>query len=440
MKTINSIKQAEHIRPDGKLQYFSTQERNLKLRILPNGTKDWVLRYSFQVNGKRHQKTQKIDPFDQRQKINDILKKAAKLKLDLQSDTTQHSTDQNKNLTLNFVWNEYISSVDYRANTNATKLQKLYSFNRYRQFFEQQGLTSINEITTPDVTRFQTSRCGSPVASNRDLAHMSSLFQFCIKQKYLTDNPVQGVKKEREARGSHGILVEQIPALFEMLENYPTLRDHQSGEYLNGPDGQLLYDPQKEIVANFTKFLVLTGLRVSEARLLTFNQNADANFIQAEPCSSNIGNWNIFVVLNKHKTKTAVGTRKLQLLDAVKTCLPIDPPFYSNDISKHGHWVFPNKLNNGPISEQTLKKFILEIRNSFQSAGADKPITFRSLRHTFAHWAIEMQLSHDDVANLLGHTTTNMIRKHYAPTNTAQTSLAINKLSAAINQNKQNEK
>ena len=85
-----------------------------------------------------------------------------------------------------------------------------------------------------------------------------------------------------------------------MLDRYPRLYDEDTRQPIIGSDGQQVYDEHKKVVANFAKFLVLTGLIVSEARKLTFLLLKDQNYLSQELCTIT-NTYKIFVTLNRHK-------------------------------------------------------------------------------------------------------------------------------------------
>ena len=67
VKKISNIRQADQVKTADKLQYISVTNSKLKLRVMRNGTKDWVLRAHKMQGGKRCPKTIAIARFDQSQ-------------------------------------------------------------------------------------------------------------------------------------------------------------------------------------------------------------------------------------------------------------------------------------------------------------------------------------------------------------------------------------
>ena len=122
MTVISSIKQASKLGPNGKLTYYKVKDSKLKLRIQINGNKDWIIRYSSSVGGKRKQLTEKIAEFKSDQKIEEI-KTQASLVLNEKKLLNQRNLDVNQSEIHSFddVWAEY--SVDnYVYNASATQL------------------------------------------------------------------------------------------------------------------------------------------------------------------------------------------------------------------------------------------------------------------------------------------------------------------------------
>jgi len=216
-----------------------------------------------------------------------------------------------------------------------------------------------------------------------------------------------------------------------MLDRYPRLYDEDTRQPIIGSDGQQVYDEHKKVVANFAKFLVLTGLRVSEASKLVFLPLKDQNYISQELCTIT-NTYKIFVTLNQHKSVKKSGKRTVQLMESALKCLRLLPPYTPRKIATNGRWVFPNTRNNGPITRKSIDKFINDLNDSIDIYGNHERVTMRSLRHTFARRALSHNITHDALANILGHTSTDMIRKHYATNDTEQTSYAVNELESNI--------
>lgn len=431
MTVISSIKQAAKLESNGKLTYYKVKDSKLKLRIQINGNKDWIIRYSSSVGGKRKQLSAKIAEFKSDQKIEEI-KAQALLVLNEKKKLNQRNVDvyQSQIHSFDDVWAEY--SVDtYLYNASATQLQKRYSFERYSEFFKSLGKTDVRMITTSDVSKFKSTRSHVQTACNRDLSHMSHYFQFAKLNHYIAVNPVNGVSKFTETKGSDGISLNQLEWFFELLDRYPRKYDTRTNIPLLDEHGRQVYDEHKKTVANFAKFLVLTGLRVSEARFLSFQPIEGTNYITKEHCRLTLRD-KFFVTLNSHKSAKRTGQRKVQIINSAVECLRLLPPYSPRRVVANGKWVFPNKRKNGPISRKSIDNFISDLNNSIDIWGHHERITMRSLRHTFARRALSYNLTHDQLANLLGHTSTAMIRKHYASPDQEQISQAVNLLEDKI--------
>ena len=253
---------------------------------------------------------------------------------------------------------------------------------------------------------------------------MSHFFQFALCEGYINNNPVTGIKKEWEAPGSDGIKLEQLNEFFIFLDNHPKEFDHETRTYRLNADGRVYVDPCKLTEANFAKFIILSGARVSEAQKLRYQRVTDVNYISHEFCP--IHNKNkYFMTLNKHKTIKTVGPRKVALLDQVTECLTVKPPFTFGKFKEQSSYVFPAKRGNGPISRRTINGFTKTINSLFRDIDTGTTVTMRSLRHTFSRLALQHGLTHDELATLLGHTSTEMVRRHYAAPDTAQISRSI---------------
>ena len=438
VEKISNIRQADQVKTAGKLQYISVTNSKLKLRVMRNGTKDWVLRAHKMQGGKRCPKTIVIARFDKGQILDDIRMQAAEQLVSFNSTKSDpKNTADLVNFSFDAIWEEYCTDASFRGNTPNTQKQKRYSFGRYSEFFSKRKKCKVTQITKQDVRAFQASRQHVRVASNRDLSHMSHFFQFALGEGYIPHNPVTGIKKEWEAPGSDGIKLEQLNDFFIFLENHPKEFDHETRTYRTNADGSVYLDPNKLTEANFAKFIIFSGARVSEAQKLHYQRVTDLNYISHEFCP--IENKNkYFMTLNKHKTIKTVGPRKVALLDQVAECLTVKPPFTYGKFKKQSPYVFPAKRGNGPISRKTIDGFTKTINTLFRDIDTGATVTMRSLRHTFSRLALQHGLTHDELATLLGHTSTEMVRRYYAAPNTAQISRSIIKFQTNLTEETQN--
>ena len=438
VKKISNIRQADQVKTADKLQYISVTNSKLKLRVMRNGTKDWVLRAHKMQGGKRCPKTIVIARFDKGQILDDIRMQAAEQLVSFNSTKSDpENTADLVNFSFNAIWEEYCTDASFRGNTPNTQKQKRYSFGRYSEFFSKRKKCKVTQITKQDVRAFQASRQHVRVASNRDLSHMSHFFQFALGEGYIPHNPVTGIKKEWEAPGSDGIKLEQLNDFFIFLKNHPKDFDHETRTYRTNPDGSDYLDPHRLTEANFAKFIILSGARVTEAQNLRYQRITDLNYITHEFCPLEKRS-KYFMTLNKHKTIKTVGPRKVALLDHVAECLTVKPPFTYRKFKKQSSYVFPAKRGNGPISRKSIDRFTRLINSQFRDIDTGATVTMRSLRHTFSRLALEHGLTHDELATLLGHTSTEMVRRYYAAPDTAQISRSIIKFQTNLTEETQN--
>lgn len=428
MKLISSIKQADRTQGTGKLTYIGVAQSKLKLRILPSGKKDWVLRVATTIKQKRKQQVLHIAKFDKSQILDQVRMQATKLLNEhSQSSIVEGNNDKKVDLQLPSIWAEYINCVEYRENTAATQLQKKYSFQRYSKFWGADGKSHITQITRADVRAFQNSRKDKPVASNRDLSHMAHFIQFAVNEGYISENFARNIKREYEAPGSDGIRLEELQSFYDFLDSYPKEFCHETRSFRINEDGTTYKDANKLVVANFAKFIVLTGVRVSEARNLTYLPREAGNYVYRDTSTSS-EETKLFLRLNHHKTVKTTGPRDMELIASAKDCLAEHPPFRLAKFKNKNIHVFPSKRGRAPISRKTIDAFTRELNLRFRDFDSGKNVTLRSLRHTFARYALQEGLTHDELAILLGHTSSAMVRKYYAKADTAQISKAVRKL------------
>ena len=400
---------------------------------MPNGKKDWILRVAKTVKQKRKQSILHVAGFDKTQILDQIRMQASERLSEFYNTSTSDSHSSTKNdLNLSSIWDEYTNCVEYRGNTDTTKLQKRYSFNRYSNFWKARGKAKITQITRSDVRAFLNTRKSTPTASNRDLSHLSHFVQFAMNEGYVTENFARNIKRELEAPGSDGIKLHHLEEFYNFLDDYPKIFCQETRSFIMNTNGTFFLDPHKLITANFVKFIILTGVRVSEARYLTYLPRRNCNYVYRSK-SPSTGKSALFLKLNRHKTAKNTGPRELELIKSAVDCLSVKPPFRLSQFKYKNTYVFPAKRGLGPISRKTIDAFVDELNLRFKDFDNNKKITLRSLRHTFSRYALDRGLTHDELASILGHSDTSMIRKYYARPDLAQVSHAIHKLHQNLN-------
>ena len=69
-----------------------------------------------------------------------------------------------------------------------------------RAYCEREGLSDLSEITLEHLDAFRTGRKLGPLATLRELGRLRYFFKFCLKRKWITDNPAADSEAPRNIR------------------------------------------------------------------------------------------------------------------------------------------------------------------------------------------------------------------------------------------------
>lgn len=220
--------------------------------------------------------------------------------------------------------------------------------------YKRWGKKRLDEITRRDIEQYHAELCHShtPATANR---HLSLVSRFCTKAMdwgILTANPAKGIKKAKENNVKTDYLKpEEITKLYQALEQ-----------------------EKNEVARAAIKFLLVTGVRYSEA-LTSQWQNVD------------MGSGTLFLP----DTKSGKG-RHVILNDAALSILR-----EMKALSGGSPWVFKGK---DPAKHYVnIRKPLLRV---LEAAGLDR-IRVHDLRHSFASLLVQGGASLYQVQNLLGH-------------------------------------
>lgn len=222
------------------------------------------------------------------------------------------------------------------------------------------GNIFLSELTTNKIENYVHTRLkdSSIFAARRDFSNISSALNKAVRDGYLLSNPCKGIRRLQ--------LPERQP-LFYSKEDFQ----------------RLIAAIDNEDVRDLTLFAVNTGLRQNEMITLEWNQvDLDQKF----------------VILNNQGTYITKTKRVRQI-----------------PLNKTAYEVVLKRKNN--IHTQTDKQFVFTFRGAkieqryftkyFKQfvirAGVHPKLNFHSLRHTFASWLVQKNVSIYVVSKLLGH-------------------------------------
>lgn len=455
MPTIISTQDAaERYKPNGKLEYLSvSHSKNLKLRVTKAGSKDWVLRYSVrQETGNRKFKYHVLGPCDREMPLKVAREKAiielARLEQEKKEASSKQRQQKAQGHTLSSLWELYAQQDSYLTNAKKTQKEKKNSWQNFSTFISQEK--AANEVTINDVADYMHAKASgllsksrkksSKIGANRDIDYMRTIFNWAKRRRFINENPCIGLDKYSSNTGWESIPLELYDDVVSVLRKWHLEFDHDKRDWVRNECGSMKCDEYRRQTANFVLFLLFTGMRKNEAQSLQYmkdnNKNNYLSYISSEKYNDETGKFesvNRFVVtLRQHKTVKSIGPRTIALTDAAAELIQIRPPFSIGRLGNKSKWVFHNNKDNGPISDIAITKIFKSMNEIFKDF-IDFKITPRSTRHTFARHSLSLGLSHDKLADILGHQDTSMIRRHYAKTDERQVNAAVDDLNRRNN-------
>lgn len=264
---------------------------------------------------------------------------------------------QNRLTFKDFAENEYMPYAKQNKKSWKDDLNKLNA-----DMLPSFGNLPLNEITTREVQKYITriTERTSPSTANRHYSLLSRLFNLALQWQYIQESPCRFIKKQKESGGKERFLNDdEIKALIGALE--------ESGN---------------TVATNAIRFLMFTGLRMSEAVTLKWaNVNLEASQIK--------------LIQTKAGKARAVVLNELAV-DVLKNMLSF----------KVNAYVFPGSGETGHVA--CLKRAFEKAKNI---AGI-KEFRLHDLRHTFASIAINNGASLFEVQKLLGHHSSQMTQRY----------------------------
>lgn len=193
----------------------------------------------------------------------------------------------------------------------------------------------------------------SPYAVKRDIANLSSAFNWGISKNYLNENPCYGIKKPK--------IPQKMPLFF-------TENEFQT----------LLSSIKDKDLHNLVEFASLTGLRQSDLINLTWEQ---VNFRNGS------------IILDNRSSMTK--SRKVHNLPLNIRALQI---LTERELNKNSTLVFT--YLDRPIKQDFISK---KFRKLVKACSINPNLNFHSIRHSFASWLIQKGVSIYQVSKLLTH-------------------------------------
>ncbi|HET55572.1 MAG TPA: site-specific integrase [Ignavibacteria bacterium] len=262
------------------------------------------------------------------------------------------------------IYSSHIHSENHTKSLRTTLIKLL----------EYSGDINLNELQKQKVISFIEWRLSkvSNRAVKRDIANLSSAFNWAIEKNFLSASLTKGIRKPK--------IVEKLLVYFTEAE-YQTLKRVIDNEDI------------KDIV----EFGLLTGVRQNDLINLTWQQ---------------IDFKNSSLILDNRNSRTKSG--KVHSLPLSISALRV---LHKRELNKAGDLVFTSQ-------GERFKQWYLckRFREYITKAGLSPQLSFHSLRHTFASWLIQKGVPLYVVSKLLTHSDlrTTQIYSHLKQENLSE--------------------
>lgn len=291
--------------------------------------------------------------------------------------------ERNKDLTFSDVteewFNRYAKTVRDSTLAQTRTLFKLYIA---RDF----GGMKISKINTNFCQTMMDNWSSNPHTRTRIiLPYVSRVFQYAIKQGYVTSDPTKNVVKPRLPKEKNTISYNY----FELDELEKLLKCVKDSNDL-------------EAYALF-RLLAFSGMRSGEAAALTWNDiKADKGYINV---SKTVTYGHVGFMVNEAKTQAGM---RLAYVDSKTFQALADWHEERSKLIKskqhkrsfnNNNYVFISKRNGSPMWTQTMRRWFL----SYLDKAKVKHITLHGLRHTYATLAFEAGMNVKQIQAQLGH-------------------------------------
>ena len=259
-------------------------------------------------------------------------------------------------------YREKVSDINYNKNTRA-------AYNRIIEYFGDTKL--LSEINAKEINTFIGYLIGlnyykKTIAGHKSILNM--IFTYAVYRGYIDNNPVKNVR-----------LPNNLP---QKERNMPTSEEIE------------IVDKHYTGFDFLPYFLLYTGLRISEALALTY-EDIDFKNKTISITKHLLHNGNKPVIENKTKTKNS--KRDVILLDRIAEKL---------SRSKTG-LIFCND-NGAPYPKGQLRRRWKKYQNTYGLT-----ITAHQLRHAYATMLFEAGIDLKDAQELMGHSDINLTRQIY---------------------------
>jgi integrase/recombinase XerD len=281
--------------------------------------------------------------------------KAARIMNEMESGKTK--ADEPDPVTILQAKERYIVAIENRNLAPPTEKKYKLLMRQLEDFCEDHKLVLLKDINLETVRAFLTTLKDGPLAKTKKIDRLKNFFTFCLRAKWIDENPAQYVDIP---------IVRRIPTL--------PFTDAEVGAITGAAEGK---------TKAFVLLMLYSGLRISDAALLHSRYLVDNKLF-----------------LRQEKTGEPV-------------YVPL-PPFLVHELKaiplRNGYFFTTGSCKKETVANNWRRR----LEKVFQAAEVQKAHPHR-FRDTFAVNLLNKGVSMENVSKLLGHTSIKITEKHYAP-------------------------
>ncbi len=271
-----------------------------------------------------------------------------------------------------------------------------YGLKRIIDWFSEEQLEKLraDDITPTIIEKVKNeliTQGKSAETINKTIRSAKRLYQWAMKQNLIENSPIQGV---------------------EQVGKYVNAPEYPAAKHLSIKQAKEFIEILKESepMGDIAEFLLLTGMRIGEARMITW-QDID--------CTDKM------IRLERHKTSERthrpryipLSTRALEILEKQKL-----------KDSQNGKTVFTGEKGQ-PLTKSAVKSRLKRLREKHPEL---KKFNWHKLRHTCATLLAKKKVPERVAQTILGHSS-NLMTRYYTATDNDEMLEAVGKLSSMVN-------
>jgi integrase len=382
-----TVKQLLTQTPDRKVIVWDDEIRGFGVTLNPAGAISFVLNY--RVRGKERRYTIGRHPEFTAAMARE---EALALRVDIQNG---HDPLADKNQWRGEPTLGELAEVYLEDAAKSKRESSLYDYRRMmtKIILPALGARRLGEIKAEDIARLHDSKRDTPYQANRMVAVLSAMFNYGIQKKYITENPVRGIKKFSEPKRERWLTVEELQRFREALDGY-----------------------KDQDAANALRLLLLTGSRFNEVLSATWEEFDLARGVWTKPSHH---------TKQKKVEHVPLSGAAIQVLESMAPANAAGPLFIGRD---------------GTSRRMSLKRPWIQacraagLTEEYTVMGKRGPLTryrptlrLHDLRHSAASHMVSNGVSLHVVGKILGHTQPSTTQR-YAHLQDAPLREAANKL------------